>query len=211
MTDITTGSRVSHLGRPAVVRSLDTLDKPPFAVIRYLEGIDGDDATVPVECLIPARAAVMVDELQDHLHALLEKFQPILGSYLLDDGLKPEGSQRICLLNALGDLSAAINGIGESDLKLVPVTPPKPVRFRFIPEAIVADQFTEVDVPDGCAPAEWTVDADELVRCGIDPEETNSAELDDVRFMGDAPFWIRAWPGPFTISRLDDDDVSINA
>lgn len=210
MTDITTGSRVLHLGRPAVVLNVDAFRDAPLAVIRHLELDGGDDVSVRAEDLTPACAAAMVGELQDQLHALLEKFHPILDSYLLEDGLKAEDSQRICLLNALNDLSSAINGISESDLKLVPVTPQNPVRFRFIPEAVVSDQFTEVDAPDGCAPAEWTVDADELVRCGLDPDETDSAAFDDVRFMGDSPFWIRAWSGPFTIYRLDEDEAPIH-
>lgn len=81
------------------------------------------------------------------------------------------------------------------------------VTLTFVPQAWRNDHAIEVD-PSG--PTDWTIPLSLLLQRF--PTEVDwhakAEDRDDLRYEGDAPQWIRDWPGPFEVS-LDDepDDV----
>lgn len=81
------------------------------------------------------------------------------------------------------------------------------VTLTFVPQIWHGDQAIEVDVAE---PTEWTVSLSLLLeRIPTEADWDAMAEIrDDLRCEGDAPQWIRDWPGPFEV-RLDDDVADV--
>lgn len=73
-------------------------------------------------------------------------------------------------------------------------TSPATTRVHFRPEAWVNDYATEVD-PEG--PQTWDVTPATAAQIN-----TSTSDLDFVKDDPNAPQWVRAWPGPFTITVL---------
>ncbi|MBE0562561.1 MAG: hypothetical protein IH622_17285 [Ochrobactrum anthropi] len=81
------------------------------------------------------------------------------------------------------------------------------VTLTFMPQIWRHDQAIEVDVSE---PKDWTVALSLLLeRFPTEAEWDANAQIrDDLRHEGDAPQWIRDWPGPFEV-RLDDDVADV--
>ena len=75
----------------------------------------------------------------------------------------------------------------------------KTVTVEFVPQAWINDYAYPVD-PEG--ETTWEVPAEKLV--GITPD---SYESDELRFMDNAPEWVREWSGPFYVT-WDKDEVA---
>ncbi|ABS17328.1 MULTISPECIES: hypothetical protein [Hyphomicrobiales] len=81
------------------------------------------------------------------------------------------------------------------------------VTLTFVPQIWRDDQAIEDDVSE---PTDRTVSRSLLLeRFPTEADWYAKAEIrDDLRYEGDAPQWIRDWPGPFEV-RLDDDVADV--
>jgi hypothetical protein len=175
---------------PAEVVSLH----PDFVSLRSPSGSEID---APYHEIHIVRPGPTLDEVKAEAERLTGQLKHLVALSLESWGNTPEDCQQTFLLNQILAVEQAINGVRDDDLKLTVRDDIPGLRVRVTPEAVRGDNCVPVEPPGR---AEWFI----MVWESRDLEVSDNGLVDDRAIeLGDAPAWLRAWNGPFTVTLVD--------